>query len=97
MSKLLQPAPKDPQRGFDNLQRDIIYARDKKKYQVCGGDVLWKDAQIHHIEQHADGGKTEIANGALVHAKCHPIGELAAQAFAAKWKSDAQGLEKLSS
>jgi hypothetical protein len=86
MSKLLQPTPKDPQRGFDDLQRDIIYARDKKKCQACNGDVLWKDAQIHHVQEHSDGGKTDIDNGALVHAACHPLGAASVDAFALKWK-----------
>ncbi len=81
----IQPTPKDLQRGFDNLQRDLVYARDKKKCQVCGGDVSWKDAQIHHVEQHSVGGKTEIENGALVHAACHPLGATAVSAFAFKW------------
>jgi hypothetical protein len=40
MAELLKPVPKYPQRGFDDLQRDLIYARDKKKRQKCGGGVL---------------------------------------------------------
>ena len=87
MTKLLTLTPKDPQRGFDDLQRSIIYSRDKKKCQVCSGDVLWADAQIHHVDQHSEGGKTESDNGALVHAVCHPLGAAAVAAFAAKWKA----------
>ena len=90
MSALLQPTPKDLQRGFDDLQRDLIYSRDKKKCQACGGEVPWKDAQIHHVEQHSEGGKTEIDNGALVHGACHPLGADAVAAFAIKWSAKAK-------
>lgn len=85
MTKLLDLVPKDPQRGFDDLQRAVIYSRDKKKCQVCNGDVLWSEAQIHHVEQHSNGGQTDNDNGALVHSKCHPLGAAEVAAFAAKW------------
>jgi hypothetical protein len=85
MTELLKPIPKDPQRGFDDLQRDLIYARDKKKCQVCGGGVLWGDAEIHHVDQHSTGGPTDLDNGALVHATCHPLSTADVAAFAAKW------------
>jgi hypothetical protein len=84
MIGLLQPTPKDPKRGFDDLQRDLIYTRDKKKCQVCDGDVLWEDAQIHHVDQHSQGGTTTLTNGVLVHTACHPLSASAVAAFAAK-------------
>jgi hypothetical protein len=87
MTELLRPIPKDPQRGFDDLQRDLIYARDKKKCQSCGGGVLWADAQIHHVSQHSEGGTTDLHNGALVHAACHPLSAADVAAFALKWNA----------
>jgi hypothetical protein len=87
MTELLQPTPKDAQRGYDDLQRDLIYARDKKKCQVCGGNVLWAEAQIHHVNQHSDGGKTDLDNGALVHVACHPLSAHDVAAFAHKWNA----------
>jgi Protein of unknown function DUF262/HNH endonuclease len=87
MTELLQPVPLDPQRLFDDLQRDLIYARDGKKCQVCQGDVLWAEAQIHHVNQHGNGGATDLANGALVHTACHPLSAADVAAFAAKWQA----------
>ncbi len=92
MTKLLELTPKDPQRGFDELQRFITYSRDNKKSQVCRGEVLWVEAQIHHVDQHPDGGKTESDNGALVQSACHPLSAAAVNAFAAKWKRSKQRL-----
>jgi hypothetical protein len=85
MTELLQPVPLDPKRLFDDLQRDLIYARDGKKCQRCGGDVLWEEAQIHHVDQHGNGGLTDLGNGALVHKDCHPLSAADVAAFAAKW------------
>lgn len=76
---------KDPVRIFGTVERELIYARDKKKCQVCGADVFWSDHEIHHVNEHHKGGATSIDNGALVHRKCHPKGEKAA-VFAKKWK-----------
>lgn len=75
--------PKDPKRLFNDLERQVIFWRDKGKCRVqqCGAEVKWKDVQIHHIIEHQDGGKTVIENGVLVHKGCHPQGE-AAKEFA---------------
>lgn len=34
---------------------------------------------IRHIDGHAEGGKTIVENGSLVHRPCHPKGEAAKQ------------------
>jgi hypothetical protein len=86
MYELLKPQLKDPTRIFGALERELIYYRDKKKCQVCEADVTWSDHEIHHVEQHSQGGPTTFPNGALVHKHCHPKGAKATADFSAKWK-----------
>lgn len=101
MQLAIRPVLKDATRLFGELEREIIYARDKKRCQVCDAEVLWSDAEIHHVLPHSLGGATSLNNGALVHKQCHPKGETATAAFrktwdakmAAKSKPDAGGLE----
>lgn len=81
---------RDPRRIYGPLEREIVYARDGKKCQVCTSDVPWAEAEIHHIDEHAAGGKTDLANGALVHSHCHPKGAAAVKAFAEKHKARAK-------
>lgn len=85
MHDLLQPQSKDPQRVFGRLERELIYYRDRKRCGVCEADVVWSEAEIHHIKQYASGGRTVMENGALVHKHCHPKGQ-AAEVFARKWQ-----------
>ena len=87
MYKFVRPVLKDPKRVFGSLEREIIYFRDIRKCAVptCGGEVAWDDAEIHHVEEHAQGGWTVLENGVLVHRACHPKGS-AAQEFAKSWK-----------
>jgi 5-methylcytosine-specific restriction endonuclease McrA len=89
MYKLIKPKLKDPERMFGPLEREIIYYSDRKKGQLqrCNSDVLWADAEVHHIEQHSNGGKTNLADGALVHKSCHPKSQKDVAAFAEAWKS----------
>ena len=70
---------KDPKRAFGPLEREIICWRDAKNCRVCKSPVLWDEAEIHHIKEHSQGGKTELENGALVHRRCHPKGASAAE------------------
>ena len=76
--------PLDPQRAFNALEREIIYWRDGRtcKRDGCGADVVWSEAEIHHITPHSEGGKTVLENGALVHKQCHPKGSSATKEFA---------------
>jgi len=80
---------KDATRGFGQLEREIIYQRDQKCCQVPGHgeEVLWADAEIHHIQQHTDGGPTTLGNGALVHKACHPKSQKDVAAFAEHWRA----------
>lgn len=86
MCRALKPHVKDPQRAFGLLERELIYYRDNKKCAECGADVVWTEVEIHHVEQHSQGGRTHLDNGALVHRHCHPKGSTAESAFAEKWR-----------
>ena len=86
MHAMLQPEMQDPQRVFGALEREIIYYRDHKRCGVCDADVIWSEAEIHHIDQHSQGGQTNLENGGLVHRHCHPKGAEATDRFAAKWR-----------
>jgi hypothetical protein len=86
MWEILQPQLKDPKRLYGELEREIIYYRDSKKCAVCGADVLWKEAEVHHVDPHSQGGRTSLENGALVHKHCHPMGTTAMEQFAQKWR-----------
>lgn len=83
MLQYLQPLQlKDPMRIYGPLERELIYHRDGKKCAVCGADVLWSEHEIHHVQQHSNGGPTTLQNGRLVHRHCHPKGASASR-FAA--------------
>jgi hypothetical protein len=89
MRDLLQPQVKDPQRLFGQLERELIYYRDRKRCAVCETEVAWSEAEIHHVDQHILGGRTVPDNGALVHRDCHPKGA-AVEAFAKRWRERVQ-------
>lgn len=78
---------KDPVRLFGEVEREIIFNRENKKCAVCAGIVKWIVAEIHHIEPHSTGGKTNLSNGVLVHAACHPKGAEATKNLALKMKA----------
>jgi hypothetical protein len=86
MREAMKPQVKDPKRGYGILDREIIYYRDKKICGKCDVEVKWDEAEIHHVKRHAKGGTTTIENGALVHGKCHPMGDAAEAEFAEKWE-----------
>ena len=74
----------DPNRLFGPLERELIYWRHQGNCAVCKQAVHWDEAEIHHLEEHSQGGKTVLENGVLVHRQCHPKGH-AAQEFAEKY------------
>ena len=82
---------KDSKRTFGTLERELIYYRDHKQCAQCDGQVFWADADIHHIEPHHAGGKTELDNAVLVHRQCHPKGTVAEKAFAEHWRLKKRG------
>jgi len=85
MREQLVLQPKDSQRAFGLLERELIYYRDKKCCAVCTSEVTWADAEIHHVTGHAHGGRTALSNGVLVHKHCHPKGKQAVE-FERRWK-----------
>jgi hypothetical protein len=93
MRVAMRPQLKDPSRSFGELERELIYYRDKKKCQRpgCDGDVQWSEAEIHHVELHSQGGATILGNGALVHKRCHPKSAREVEAFADHWKTTIHG------
>ena len=76
--------PLDPKRAFNDLERQVVYWRDGGNCGVCNCKVDWAEANIHHIIEHHDGGKTVIDNGVLVHDICHPTRQ-AAKEFAEQY------------
>ena len=88
MHESLQPLEvKDPTRVFGALDRTIIYFRDAKICQRCHSEVVWSEAEIHHVKEHHKGGLTQLGNGALVHGICHPKTESEVAAFAESWQN----------
>lgn len=65
----------DDRRAFTESQRREIRQRQNGQCAVCGVKVPIEEEQYdHHPVPHRDGGKTEVSNGRLVHARCHPRG-----------------------
>jgi len=50
MSEQLNLQLKDPNRDFGQLERELIYYRDKKRCQAprCQAEVVWSEAEVHH-------------------------------------------------
>lgn len=76
---------RDPVRLYGEVERTILFYRQHKVCAVCGSPVDWRSCEVHHVQEHSEGGKTDLENGALVHKECHPKGEEATKAFAAKF------------
>jgi hypothetical protein len=67
---------RDPTRGFDLLEREVIWNRDRGQCQnpECSRPdrrVAFRDARIHHIVEHSTGGPTILRNGVLICPECH--------------------------
>ncbi len=66
---LIEPiyARKDAKRGFSPEQRRILWnTADERVCGECGCEVTWADFQADHIKPFASGGKTELANAAIL-------------------------------
>ena len=87
---------KDCIRTYGQLEREIIYYRDYKICAVCYSEIKWNDLEIHHLDEHQNGGQTTIDNGLPVHKDCHPKGQ-AAIIFFNDWKLKQMDIEQLKS
>ncbi len=87
MYNFLRPQSLDKSRLFGRVDKEYIYYRDKVcQAPDCGKKVEWSDAEFHHVEGYAGGGKTVASNGALVHRGCHPKSKAELEAFVKNWK-----------
>lgn len=74
----LKPTPKDLNRTFEPLLREILWyqaggvcAYSSKDFCASNEEMPFAEAQVHHIIPHSLGGSTCIENAALVHATCN--------------------------
>ena len=75
MFELMPPLQlKDPKRIFGQVERELIYFRDGKLCEKCGLEITWSELEIHHVQLHAAGGRTNLENGRAVHKSCHRSG-----------------------
>ncbi|MEQ1942332.1 DUF262 domain-containing protein [Mesorhizobium sp. VNQ89] len=88
MLPIIAPLAKDQQRAYGEAERTLLYLRNGKKCDVCGGKVLWAEAEVHHVDPHSKGGKTDLDNAALVHSGCHPKSDTAVEEFAVRFKQE---------
>ena len=89
VARMLEKMPstevRDSKRQFSQGMRELIYYQQNKVCAVCGGIVRWDDAEIHHVKEHKNGGKTAVENAALVHSSCHPKSKEEVARFAEEW------------
>ncbi len=52
----------------------------------CEAEVLWAEAEFHHVQEHSKGGPTSLENGALVQKGCHPKSAKEVAKFAEHWE-----------
>ena len=72
----IRVVPRDPNRGFDSLEREVIWNRDRGQCQNprCSRPdrrVAFRETTIHHIVEHIAGGRTSLKNGVLICPQCH--------------------------
>lgn len=87
MLRELKPILLDNTRLYGELEREIVYYRDRKTCGACGQEIMWRDLDIHHIQEHSTGGWTTVENAAAVHRDCHPISREDVEAFEIKWNA----------
>ncbi len=85
MLPILEAVSLDENRNFGEVEREIVYYRYEKRCPVCAQEIRWQDLEIHHVEEHQSGGKTDVENAVPVHKDCHPKGKKAEEFFV-KWR-----------
>jgi len=63
--------PLDPQRAFTEEQRVTIFRKYNGVCESCGKEIKWDEFHADHIVPFTKGGKTTVANGQLLCAKCN--------------------------
>ena len=86
MFEHLKPVLRDPNRTFGGVEREIIYFQNNRLCATCSAAINWNDLDIHHVQEHQNGGQTSLDNAAPVHRHCHPRGEAAVAEFERKWR-----------
>jgi hypothetical protein len=75
----------DPRRMFDESQKKAIWKEASGQCAICKKPTTDEDCEYDHFPiPFRDGGPTEISNGRLVHATCHPRGRPTADESAKK-------------
>lgn len=63
---------KDDQRGFTPEQRRLVWNQaGDRKCTACGCALTWDDFTIDHIDPHSRGGRSDLANAALMCRSCN--------------------------
>lgn len=96
MLEILNPIQKDTTRAYGPIEREIIYYQYRKKCVVCQHEIAWLELDIHHLDEHQNGGKTTLENGVPVHKTCHPKGPAALE-FYKKWSREGITTDELQS
>lgn len=63
--------PLEPQRAFTEEQRITIFRKYNGICQSCGTEIKWDEFHADHVIPFSKGGKTTVANGQLLCAKCN--------------------------
>ena len=85
----------DTKRSFGEVERTTLFFEQDAKCQVCKQKVEFDEMEVHHIDMHSKGGKTDLENGAIVHPQCHPKSEADVEKFRSSWRSPKQQQEDL--
>lgn len=62
---------KDIMKRFDTNTKERMYFDQECKCAICRKPLLYEESEADHIKKHADGGKTLLKNGQLLHHACH--------------------------
>lgn len=71
--RAVQPRPRDPQRTFGEIEREIMWYRQSGccAHPECKKPTALCDMHGHHIREHSQGGATTLENGVLICRTCH--------------------------
>jgi RHS repeat-associated protein len=67
----VSPAQRDAKRVYTKTEKSKMLEKQEGKCAGCGEKKTVDEVEGHHIERHADGGKTTAENGAALCETCH--------------------------